>query len=114
MSATMTRPWRVLIADGRPDVRCFLATVLHGEGFETVEAANGGAALDIIRLGLVDVALLDVGLSGWAGTEAPEEARDLPLGGPLTLYTAFGRPHSAGEPARNNEGGALMKNPVAT
>ena len=77
MTITVERPWRVLIADEREDVRTYLMTLLSREGYETVAAADGWAALQTMRRGQVDVALLDIGLSGWIGREVLEEAKEL-------------------------------------
>ena len=50
---------KILIADDDPDIREILKLTLSEENYETIEAANGQEALEIIRSKPLDLALLD-------------------------------------------------------
>ena len=50
---------KILIADDDPDIRDILKLTLSEENYETIEAANGEEALEIIRSRPLDLALLD-------------------------------------------------------
>ena len=54
------KPQRILIADDDEKVLALLKSSLQKEGFETNEALNGAAALEIARLELPDLILADV------------------------------------------------------
>jgi two-component system response regulator AtoC len=56
----------VLVIDDEPGVRESLRFILK-EDFEVLEAADGAAALDVVRSRRVDVALLDVRMPGETG-----------------------------------------------
>src|SRR6266508_569320 len=56
----MPDPLKVLIADDEAALRTLLETQLQFEGFETLTAADGGEALQVIREQQPDVVLLDV------------------------------------------------------
>jgi EAL domain-containing protein (putative c-di-GMP-specific phosphodiesterase class I)/DNA-binding NarL/FixJ family response regulator len=65
----------VLIADDDLAIRSFLRHALEREGFDTVLAANGREALDLIAKYPVEVLLLDVAMPVMDGLKAMREIR---------------------------------------
>jgi EAL domain-containing protein (putative c-di-GMP-specific phosphodiesterase class I)/DNA-binding response OmpR family regulator len=65
----------VLIADDDVAIRSFLRHALEREGFDTVLAANGREALDLIAEHPVDVLLLDMGMPVMDGLRTLREVR---------------------------------------
>jgi two-component system cell cycle sensor histidine kinase/response regulator CckA len=90
VSATGARPWRVLIADASREERALVAAFLKQEGYQTFEAEDGVSALAAIRLGLIDVALLEMGMPGMNGTEVLSEVRKLTKSLPVILFADSG------------------------
>jgi two-component system, OmpR family, phosphate regulon response regulator PhoB len=56
----MSTPRTVLVVDDEPMLRNLLSRLLRMEGYEVVEAADGQAALDVVRDHEPDLVLLDV------------------------------------------------------
>lgn len=73
----MTQAIRIVIADDHTLVRQSVGRLLDGsEGMEVVgEASDGSQAVDLVRLHLPDVAVLDVSMPGMDGLEAAEKIR---------------------------------------
>lgn len=76
---------RILVADDSPISRELMREILELEGFEVVEASDGGEALDKLRRDSFDLVLLDIQMprkdgysvvrelcSGWGGRPAPK------------------------------------------
>lgn len=77
---------RILVVDDDPDFVEITTTILEGNGYETVTAANGTAALEAMRLQKPDLVLLDImmttvldGLSVSQEMQDDPELRDIPL-----------------------------------
>jgi two-component system, NtrC family, nitrogen regulation response regulator NtrX len=70
-------PPRVLVVDDEKNIRRTLDLVLHGEGYEVVEAESAEEALQILGnpRAPVDLAIFDVKLPGISGLEALEKLR---------------------------------------
>jgi CheY-like chemotaxis protein len=66
-----SRPTRViLVVDDEPGVRDLVCRTLRGEGYRTLEAAQGGEALELIDKGAeVDLVVTDVVMPGMDGRE---------------------------------------------
>ena len=61
---------RVLVADDEDDIRALVAVAVGKAGCTVVASvADGGAALDLARLELPDLAVLDVSMPGATGLE---------------------------------------------
>jgi two-component system response regulator RegX3 len=60
---------RVLIVEDEQSLREPLVYLLNKEGFETVEAEDGTAALELFEKGNIDIVLLDLMLPGVSGNE---------------------------------------------
>jgi two-component system, OmpR family, response regulator ResD len=80
---------RVLVVDDEYSLRRLLRTYLENEGFAVVEAENGLDALSFLRLGNIDVALVDVMLPGLDGFEVVRRIRQESTI-PIILLTARG------------------------
>ena len=79
---------RILIIEDEESYREALAYMLHKEGFEVVEAADGSAGLaEYDRVG-ADLVLLDLMMPGLAGTEV---FRQLRLRGPVPVIMVTAR-----------------------
>jgi two-component system, OmpR family, KDP operon response regulator KdpE len=62
-------PSRILIVDDEPAIRRFLRTSLGAQGYQVEEAADGQAALELLRRIPPDVLVLDLGLPDLDGFE---------------------------------------------
>jgi two-component system nitrogen regulation response regulator GlnG len=91
----------VLIADDEADTRWMLSVLVRGEGLDPVEALDGESALDILRRGPVDVALLDMKMPGMDGLEVLRQARRLGVEVPIIVLTGFGDVTTAVEAMKN-------------
>ena len=69
-------PMRVLIVDDEPPIRRFLRTALTSQGFDTLEADTGEAALQAIAKNRVDVVVLDLGLPDMDGMRVLARIRE--------------------------------------
>ena len=77
----------VLVIDDEPGVRASVRMVLNG-ACEVQEAADGLAAIEIVRGGDVDVCLLDVRLPGMEGIEVLDRIKRLDTSIEVVLVTA--------------------------
>jgi CheY-like chemotaxis protein len=59
----------ILVVDDEADVRAFLTAILAKEGYETVTAANGREALEIVRRTPPDLVILDLQMPQQTGTD---------------------------------------------
>ncbi len=85
----MNEMQRVLVVDDEPIVREVVCSYLRRDGFETVEAADGVAALAAVEDPSLSIVLLDVMIPGPDGLEVCRRVRaisDLPV----ILLTARG------------------------
>ena len=71
------RPETILVVDDEPDVRAIMAEVLRGSGYRVLEAANAGAALDLVSTAheSIDLLLSDVVMPGMGGPELADRIR---------------------------------------
>ncbi len=67
-AAIRDRPLRVLVLDDEASIRDFLSRCLRRAGYEPLVAAEGGAALDIVRDDRPDAILCDHRMAGMSGT----------------------------------------------
>ena len=66
---------RVLVVDDEPHIRTVLRGYLQADGFEVAEAADGAAALAVMREHPPDLVLLDVMMPGIDGLEVLRQLR---------------------------------------
>ena len=88
---------RVLIVDDEKDFCDILFRVVKKAGFTALVAHDGEMALEMIRLGLPDVVLLDVRMPGMDGIEVLKRARKLNPRLPVLMITAYSGVHDAVE-----------------
>ncbi|MFN3307904.1 MAG: response regulator [Anaerolineales bacterium] len=69
------KPYKVLIADDRPDNVLLLSRYMENEGYTYITAVDGVEALDKIRAELPDLVLLDVSMPRKDGFEVLREMR---------------------------------------
>ena len=93
VAAVATRPragTTVMIVEDEPSVRLLIGEVLTELGYEFVEAANGDAALPILRSDQrIDLLVSDVGLPGMNGRQLAEMARAIRPGLKVLFVTAY-------------------------
>lgn len=65
----------VLVVDDEPAVRSTLRAILEDEGYAVLEAAHGGAMLDVLSREPADLVLMDVMMPRVDGQEAYRELR---------------------------------------
>ena len=80
----------VMIVEDEPSVRMLIGEVLTELGYDFVEAANGDAALPILRSGQrIDLLVSDVGLPGMNGRQLAEMARAIRPGLKVLFVTGY-------------------------
>jgi CheY-like chemotaxis protein len=72
---TTTKPYSILITDDDPGCRQALRDIFEPEGFRTFLASSGEEAIDIVKVEVVHVALLDMHMPRLTGLETIELAR---------------------------------------
>ncbi len=92
----------ILIVDDEANLRKTLAEILRARGFATLEAADGTAAVEILRTTVPDLIFSDWKMPKMGGDALLRYLRqDARLAGvPVIVITAFGSSHSAIEAAR--------------
>ena len=83
-------PPRILIVEDDTTFRSLLRAILNGEGYETVEAADGRKGGDLLRREQFDLVISDLKLPGKTGLELFRESREETFPPPFILLTAFG------------------------
>ncbi len=83
-----TRPVTVLVADDDRAIRLVLRHRLEADGYAVEEAADSAGALDLLRTGRFDVALLDVMMPGPGGLEVLSSAKDEGIATLVVVITA--------------------------
>jgi two-component system, response regulator PdtaR len=82
------RPFSILVADDDKGNRDALGEVLKARGFHTVLAADGGEAVEIVRVELVHLVLIDMHMPRLTGLEAVQVVRQINEMLPAILMTA--------------------------
>ena len=80
---------KLLVVDDDPRLLELLAEYLGGRGFEVVRAPDGEKGLDVLRMGGIDLVVLDVMLPGKDGFEVCREIRKTSQI-PVVMLTARG------------------------
>lgn len=76
----------VLIVDDEPDILEMVGLLLDSEGYRTLKADGGQAALDVVARERVELVLLDIMMPELDGHEVLDRLRaDSPDGGPLVV-----------------------------
>lgn len=100
---------KILIVDDEKDFCDILFRVLKREGFTSLVAHDAEMALDMIRLGLPDVVLLDVKMPGMDGMEALRKAKQMSPELPIIMVTAYSGVHGAVEAMKDGAFDYLSK-----
>ncbi|MDR3605720.1 MAG: sigma-54 dependent transcriptional regulator [Syntrophaceae bacterium] len=88
---------RVLIVDDEKDFCDILFRVVKKAGFTALVAHDGEMALEMVRLGLPDIVLLDVRMPGMDGIEVLRRVKKLNPTLPVLMITAYSGIHDAVE-----------------
>lgn len=81
-------PRSVLIADDDPGNRDALQEILDREGWETFTAEDGRGAVEVVRVRVVGVVLVDMQMPDMSGLEALHEIRQIVALLPVIAMTA--------------------------
>lgn len=81
---------KVLIVDDQNGIRILLVEVFSSEGYETFQAANGKAALEIVKLHVPDLVLLDMKIPGMDGLEILKHIKQMNPAIKVIMMTAYG------------------------
>ena len=82
------QPFSILVADDDKGNREALAGLLRDRGFQTVVAADGGEAVEIIQVTTIHLVLIDMHMPRLTGLEAVQMVRQLNALLPAILMTA--------------------------
>lgn len=107
----MTGPGRdttILVVDDEADVRTIVRLIARRQGYQTVEAANGQEAVDVLTEGTqaIDAVVLDVTMPVMTGHEALPRLRELDPDVPVVLISGYDRSEVAqhlSDPAPHTE-----------
>ncbi len=88
----MSEPLTILVTDDEPNIRLMIRTVLAGDGYHVIEAADGEAAVVAMHRTAFDVLLLDLNMPRLDGLGVLKELRrNPPLQFPRpVVLTAYG------------------------
>lgn len=81
---------KLLIVDDQVGIRILLLEVFATEGYETFQAANGRAALEIAKMHRPDLVLLDMKIPGMDGLEILKQIKELDRSIKVIMMTAYG------------------------
>lgn len=87
---------RILIIEDEAEVRDMLVNALRLHGFETIEAENGRAGLQLARVYLPDLILSDIRMEGFDGFAALAAIRYQPLTATIPVILMTGQPDEQG------------------
>jgi two-component system, OmpR family, response regulator MprA len=80
---------RLLVVDDDDSIRSVLGRSLPYEGFHVTSAADGQAALQVLREQAIDCLILDIGMPGIDGLEVCRRLRKSGDSIPIILLTAY-------------------------
>lgn len=87
----------ILIVDDEKNYPLILSSILEDEGFETLTANSGQAALEILKSSDVDLVLTDMKMPVMDGIQLLEEVKDKDPDLPVIMMTAYGTVEKAVE-----------------
>lgn len=96
---------KILIVDDQAGIRVLLVEVFNSEGYETFQASNGAAALEIVKREKPDLVLLDMKIPGMDGLEILKRIKEIDRAVKVIMMTAYGELDMINEATRH---GALM------
>ena len=80
---------RVLVVDDTKNIRLLLTKCLEHEGYQVETASDGQEALDMFRKDRYDLAFLDIKMPRLSGTEVLKSIREMGIGTPVIIITAY-------------------------
>lgn len=85
----------VLVVDDEPSVREFLRMILEPQGFSVELVDTAARAMELLRVGAFDIALIDKNLPDASGLDVARYVRDQDLTCETVIVTAYGNLQSA-------------------
>ena len=80
----------ILVVEDEPVVRAVILEMLGEQGYQTLEAVDGPAGLQILRGGRrIDLLVTDVGLPGINGRQLADQAREMRPGLKVLFITGY-------------------------
>lgn len=79
----------VLVVDDEPDMRFLARRYLERAGWEVDEATSGEEAVDQCRGRAYDAIVLDQRMGGMSGIETALRLRELGIGNPVAIFSAY-------------------------
>lgn len=80
---------KALVVDDAKNIRTLLKTSLEMEGFEVIAVDNGEKAVEVFEKEKLDIAFIDIKMSGMSGTEVLRKIRAGNINTPVIIMTAF-------------------------
>jgi two-component system OmpR family response regulator len=89
---------KLIVVDDDPHIRELMSLYLRNEGYEVLEAGNGGEAVTLLKAHAVSLVILDImmpGMDGWELARYIRERSEIPMlmvtakGEPLDKYKGF-------------------------
>ncbi|CAM3410439.1 response regulator [Marinicrinis lubricantis] len=81
---------KLLIVDDQNGIRILLTEVFSSEGYETFQASNGKAALEIVKKEKPELVLLDMKIPGMDGLEILKHIKEWNPEIKVIMMTAYG------------------------
>ena len=104
---------RVLVVDDERSMRELLSIVLRRDGYEVLVAADGKAALDVLKRERVDVLITDIRMPELSGVEVLAEAKKIDPSIISIIMTAFASTDTAVDALRLGAADYVHKSPNA-
>lgn len=98
----------ILIVDDDRLIRTMLSSGLRKAGYDTLEAASGEKALELIAQTTPDLALLDISMDGMSGVDLAQRLRD-GTSIPFMVITIHGEDEFLAQAIQNGAVGYLLK-----
>ena len=78
---------KVLVVDDEAEIRKIIRLLLQSKGYQVIEAANGVAALNLVKSEDVDLIIMDIMMPHMSGVEATSAIREISMV-PILFLTA--------------------------
>jgi nitrogen regulation protein NR(I) len=100
---------KLLVVDDEPNVQYSLEKSLHSDALEVLSASTARQGIELVKLHLPDVTILDVRLPDMSGLDAFDEIRQIDPRLPVIILTAFGTTETAIEAMKRGAFDYLIK-----
>ncbi|MCK5436533.1 MAG: sigma-54-dependent Fis family transcriptional regulator [Desulfobulbaceae bacterium] len=91
----------ILVVDDELSMREFLKILFEKEGFTTLTASNGDAAIELLKKNRVDLVISDIKMPGTGGLALLEHIKKTHSNIPVILITAYASPEDAVSAMKN-------------